>query len=142
MIKRDHAAFLAEAIAGRVGPDIRLALPLGLGKPVTLVNALTRLVARRPDLLLSIFTALTLERPAPSDPLGRRLLEPALDRLFGAYPQIDYATWLRGQRMPSNIEVREFFLLAGRWIGIEDAQANYVSANYTHARSHADADDH
>lgn len=133
MITRDHAGVLAEEIADRVGPDIRLALPLGLGKPVTLINALTRLVARRADLQLSILTALTLERPTPSDPLGKRLLNPALDRLFGAYPQIDYATWLREKRMPSNIEVREFFLLAGRWIGVEDVQTNHVSANYTHA---------
>ncbi|SDD45821.1 acetyl-CoA hydrolase/transferase C-terminal domain-containing protein [Ruegeria marina] len=133
MKKNYGAAEIAEDIVGRVGPDIRLALPLGLGKPVTLVNALTGLVARRPDLHLSIFTALTLERPAPSDPLGSRFLEPALDRLFGAYPQVDYATWLREHRMPPNIEVHEFFLLAGRWLGIEDSQTRYVSANYTHA---------
>ncbi|MFP4327616.1 MAG: acetyl-CoA hydrolase/transferase C-terminal domain-containing protein [Paracoccaceae bacterium] len=126
----DH---LAEIIAERVGPNIRLALPLGLGKPVTLVNALTRLVARRPDLRLSIFTALTLEPPAARDPLSAKLLGPARERLFGAYPRIDYADWQRAGEMPENIELREFFLLAGRWLGVEAAQQNHVSVNYSAA---------
>lgn len=132
-VRSQNADDLARAIVARVGPDIRLALPLGLGKPVTLLNALTRLVAGRPDLSLTVFTALTLERPAPPEDLARRLLGPALDRLFGAYPQIDYATWLRDGRLPDNIEIREFFLLAGRWMGVKAAQQAYVSANYTHA---------
>ena len=35
--------------------------------------------------------------------------------------------------MPLNIDVDEFFFLAGQWLSVPRAQQNYVSANYTHA---------
>ncbi|RKT32796.1 acyl-CoA hydrolase [Roseovarius halotolerans] len=128
----------ADALAARIvadtGGDIRLALPLGLGKPVTLLNALTRAACEDPSIHLSIFTALTLERPSPGSDIEKRFLEPAMDRLFGAYPDILYARMLREGSLPANIELREFFLLAGRWLGVERMQQNYISANYTHAR--------
>lgn len=132
-VHSDDANALARAIVARIGPDIRLGLPLGLGKPVTLLNALTGLVANDRSLHLTIFTALTLEQPAPSDPMARALMEPARERLFGAYPQIDYARWLHDGTLPDNIEVVEFFLMAGRWLGNKTVQQAYVSANYTHA---------
>ncbi|MCR9110018.1 MAG: hypothetical protein NXH94_14045 [Rhodobacteraceae bacterium] len=122
----------AEAIVERLGTDIRVALPLGLGKPVTLLNALTRLACDNPDMRLTIFTALTLEVPRPQG-LRRRFLEPASDRLFGAYPEILYARLRREGILPENIRVQEFFLMAGRLLGNRYAQEHYVPANYTHA---------
>ncbi len=124
---------IAAEIIERTGGTIRLALPLGLGKPVTLVNALTRAVADRPDTHLSILTALTLERPDMSSDVARRFLKPAADRLFGAYPLLDYAGMLRSGDLPPNIEVSEFFMLAGRWIGVGAAQQAYIPSTYTHA---------
>lgn len=116
-----------------VGRDLRVALPLGLGKPVTLINALVRRACDDPSIRLRIFTALTLEQPDPSSDLERRFLGPALTRLFGDYPDIEYANLLRAGRLPANIEVTEFFLQAPNWIGVAQAQQSYVSANYTHA---------
>ncbi len=116
-----------------VGHDLRVALPLGLGKPVTLVNALVRRACDDPSIRLQIFTALTLERPDPSSDFERRFLEPALDRLFGDYPQIEYARLLRAGKLPENIHVTEFFLQSPNWIKVPQAQQNYVSVNYTHA---------
>lgn len=130
---RTDADALAREIATRVGPEIRLALPLGLGKPNTVVNALVELAVRDPGIRLEIFTALTLERPAPSSDLEERFLTPALDRLFGAYPPLRYAQLLRQGRLPENIEVHEFFFLAGRWLGQGAAQSAHITANYTHA---------
>ncbi|SLN41647.1 hypothetical protein ROJ8625_01993 [Roseivivax jejudonensis] len=130
----DDAAATAREIVARLGTDIRVGLPLGLGKPVTLVNALTRLARDTPEIRVSIFTALTLERPTPSSDMQRRFLEPAMDRLFGAYPQFDYAAMIRDGTLPANIEVREFFFLAGRWLGVAPAQQDYVSVNYSNAR--------
>lgn len=124
---------IAAAILERTDGRVRLALPLGLGKPVTLVNALTRLVADTPGAHLSIKTALTLERPGMSQGMARRFLEPAADRLFGAYPPLDYAKMMRSGTLPPNIEVSEFFMLAGRWLSVPAAQRHYVAANYTHA---------
>ena len=125
---------LAARIIEATGGEVRLALPLGLGKPVTLLNALTRAACDDASVTLSIFTALTLEAPAPGSDMGQRLLNPAKERLFGAYPEILYATLLREGRLPDNIEVNEFFLLAGRWLGVDRMQQSYISANYTHAR--------
>ncbi|WP_286174246.1 acetyl-CoA hydrolase/transferase C-terminal domain-containing protein [Rhodobacter sp. NTK016B] len=124
---------IAEALISRCGPEIRLALPLGLGKPVTLVDALTRAVARRPDIRLSIVTALTLEPPNADEGMAKRFLGPARTRLFGDYPVPYYAQLLREGRLPDNIEVAEFFMLAGRWLGVEQAQRHYIASNYTHA---------
>lgn len=125
---------MARAIFERVGGDVRLALPLGLGKPVTLVNALSRAAAADPGLKLSMFTALTLQRPDPGSDMERRFIEPAADRLFGRYPKLHYAELIKGDGLPDNIEVSEFFFQAGSWLKNTYAQRHYISANYTHAR--------
>ena len=116
-----------------VGHELRVALPLGLGKPVTLINELVRRACDDRSIKLQIFTALTLERPSPSSDMERRFLEPALDRLFGDYPQVEYARLLREGKLPDNIQVTEFFLQAANWLKVAPMQQNYVSANYTHA---------
>lgn len=134
MQREQDADRIVSAIVQRTGGDIRLALPLGLGKPVTLVNALVQRACDDPGITLSIFTALTLERPTFSSDVQRRFLAPAMDRLFGKYPDLLYARLLREERLPSNITVNEFFLMAGRWLKVEAVQQAYISANYTHAR--------
>lgn len=128
-----RAEEIAEDILERLDGDVRLALPLGLGKPIVLTNALTRLVTRTKGARLSIRTALTLEHPDMSHGMARRFLEPARERLFGRYPQLEYARMLREGGLPKNIEVSEFFLLAGRWLSVPNMQRNYIAANYTHA---------
>ncbi|MGB3244779.1 MAG: hypothetical protein WBB25_09600, partial [Sulfitobacter sp.] len=125
---------MARAIFDATEGEVRLALPLGLGKPVTLVNALTRAARKDPTLSLSIFTALTLERPRPDSDMEKRFLGPAMDRLFGDYPVLDYARMIRADNLPANISVSEFFFQAGSWLGNEYAQRHYISANFTHAR--------
>lgn len=123
----------AGAIFDAVGGEVRLALPLGLGKPVPLVNALTRAAIADPKRKLSIFTALTLQRPVPASDIEKRFLEPAMDRLFGAYPPLLYAEMIRDGTLPDNISVSEFFFQAGIWLGTAYAQRQYIAANYTHA---------
>ncbi len=129
----DDAAAAARRIVERTGGDIRLALPLGLGKANTIANALTELALEDRSISLHIFTALTLQRPGAESDLEKRFLEPAADRLFGAYTPLTYATRLAEGALPDNIEVQEFFFQAGNWLGHEAAQQGYISANYTHA---------
>ncbi len=129
----DDAEALADEIVRRVGKTIVLALPLGLGKANHLANALYRRAAGDPAIDLHIFTALTLEKPRYGNVLERRFLEPVIERLFGDYPELLYARALREGTLPPNIEVNEFFLLAGRWLQVRQAQCAYISANYTHA---------
>jgi acyl-CoA hydrolase len=128
----DDASKLAEFLAEKFGSGITLALPLGLGKANTVANAIYNVAAKNPSLKLSIFTALTLQRPSVSG-LEARFINPVLERLFGGYPELEYARALRSGTLPENIEVSEFFLLAGRSLGIPPVQQNYISANYTHA---------
>lgn len=124
---------IAQRIVDKTGGDIRLALPLGLGKANTIVNALTDLAIADSSIRLQLFTALTLQRPRPASDLQARFLGPAMDRLFGAYTALDYATRLTDGTLPGNIQVQEFFFQAGSWLGHAGAQQNYIPANYTHA---------
>lgn len=124
---------IAEQIIREVGNKIVLGLPLGLGKANNIANALFRRAAADPSISLSIVTALTLEKPRYSNDLERRFLEPVIKRLFGGYPALEYAKAIRAGTLPPNIQVSEFFVLAGAWLGVPYAQQHYISANYTHA---------
>jgi acyl-CoA hydrolase len=127
------AEALADEIVRRLNGNIVLGLPLGLGKANHIANALYARAASDRSIHLRIFTALTLEKPPYRTELERRFLEPVLKRLFGKYPELAYAKAVRAGTLPSNIEVDEFFLLAGRWLNVPRAQQDYVSIGYTDA---------
>ena len=116
-----------------VGKRIVLGLPLGLGKANHIANAFYRRAAADPSISLCIFTALTLEPPVAHSELERRFVNPLNERLFAGYPPLAYAQGQRDGSLPSNIEVNEFFFLAGRWLSNPIAQRNYIASNYTHA---------
>jgi hypothetical protein len=125
----------AEDIIRDVGTTLVVGLPLGLGKANHIVNALyARAVADR-AINLTFFSALTLEKPKPSNLLERRFIAPVIERLFGGYPDLAYADALHAGALPPNVKVIEFFFLAGRWLHVPFAQQHYISANYTHAAS-------
>ncbi|MGH6675330.1 MAG: acetyl-CoA hydrolase/transferase C-terminal domain-containing protein, partial [Xanthobacteraceae bacterium] len=128
-------ARLVDAIVEKLGKTIVLALPLGLGKANHIANALYAKAADDPSIRLTIFTGLTLEAPRARNELERRFFAPVAKRAFGGYPGLDYATAIRAGKVPSNIEINEFFLVAGRWLSSPYAQQHYISANYTHALS-------
>jgi hypothetical protein len=127
---------LAEEIVRDVGTDLVVGLPLGLGKANHVVNALYARACADPDIKLTLLSALTLEKPRPKGLIEHRFIAPVIDRLFGGYPDLAYADALRESRLPPNVEVVEFFFLAGRWLHVPAAQQNYISANYTHAASY------
>jgi acyl-CoA hydrolase len=133
LIRFKDAERLADAIIARVGPNIVLGLPLGLGKANHVANALYARAAGNSWLKLRIFTALTLEKPHGRSQLERRFLDPVSERLFSGYPELAYATALRERRVPPNVQVDEFFFEAGTRLGDAVSQRNYISANYTHA---------
>jgi len=129
----DNADRLTGTVVERIGKNIVLALPLGLGKANHVANSLFIRAAGDPSMALRIFTALTLEKPHPKRDLERRFIGPVSARLFDGYPALAYADALRENRLPPNIEVDEFFFLAGSRLDVEASQRNYISANYTHA---------
>lgn len=123
-------ACVDEVIAA-VGKQIVLGAPLGLGKPNQLINAFYRRVAQDASLSLTIYTALSLEKPRPGSDLEARFLDPFIDRHFGSYVELDYMRALRKGALPPNVQVHEFYFRAGSMKGVASAQRGYISTNYT-----------
>jgi acyl-CoA hydrolase len=119
-------------VVGRVGKRIRLATPLGIGKPNPLVDAFYQRALQDPDIDLRIFTALALSRPRWSSELERRFLEPLLDRVFGSYPDPAFARDQLADALPDNVRVTSFYYQPGSALGSSAAQRSHVSTNYTH----------
>ncbi|MGM9514386.1 acetyl-CoA hydrolase/transferase C-terminal domain-containing protein [Roseateles sp. DB2] len=120
-----------DLILERVPGDIVMAIPLGLGKPNPLVNALYRRVSHLPERRLKIFTALSLEKPVGKSELEQQFLGPLVERVFADYPDLDYVKDHRAQALPPNIEVHEFFLKTGDYLGNPLAQQGFVCTNYS-----------
>ncbi len=121
-----------DAILSRTGDRIVCGTPLGLGKPVPLLNALYARVKAQSRLQLSIITALSLEVPHAASDLERRFLEPYARRAFAGVPALDYLRDLRAGGLPPNIELCEFYFRPGAMLGVPAAQQSYISSNYTH----------
>ena len=114
------------------GP-IRLATPLGLGKPYYLLNALYDQVASDPTRNLAIYTALSLNPPVGKSELEQRFLTPFVERLYGGdFPRLKYADANSSDTLPNNIQVQEFYMSSGALLGSLSAQSFYASLNYTH----------
>lgn len=120
----DH---VLDTIAG----DIVLGIPLAIGKPNPFVNALYRRIKGNPARRLRIITALSLEKPVGASDLERHFLAPLVERVFADYPDLDYVKDLRAHHLPPNVEVHEFFMKTGDYVGNEVAQQGYISTNYT-----------
>jgi acyl-CoA hydrolase len=118
-----------DEVIKRVGKNIVLGMPLGLGKANHVANELYRRVKEDPGMNLTIITALSLERPTPTTELERRFIGPFIDRVFGGYVDLAYVNALRKGELPSNIEVKEFYTKAGAYLKVRHAQQNYISSN-------------
>jgi Acetyl-CoA hydrolase/transferase C-terminal domain len=127
---------IAEDIIRDVGTNLVVGLPLGLGKANHIANALYQRAVADRAINLTLLSALTLEKPHPSNLIERRFISPVINRLFGGYPDLDYAKALHAGALPPNVQVIEFFFLAGRWLHVPFAQQHYICANYTHAASY------
>ena len=123
----------AEWVLSKVGKNLVIGLPLGLGKANTILNAIYARAEADPSINLRIFTALTLARPMGSTDLEKKFISPLFQRLAGDYPELAYNAPLQQGHLPPNISVHEFYFPAGRRLGAPRAQQLYTSTNYTHA---------
>jgi acyl-CoA hydrolase len=129
----DTAACLARILA-HAGAHLRVATPLGLGKPNVLLNAIYHRAESDATLKLDIYTALSLARPQAKSDLERRFLDPFLERHFGKdYPDLAWVAAQHANALPANIRVHEFYLQSGAMLGVAQSQRDYASLNYTHA---------
>jgi len=122
-----------DALIAHLGRDIRLAVPLGLGKPVALVNALYARAKADPTLRLTVLTALSLARPVPGNAVEKAFLEPFIERVFGDAPELDYVADQRAGTVPGNVSIREFYFAPASQLGNPRAQQDYICTNYTFA---------
>ncbi|THB78948.1 MAG: hypothetical protein D3926_11840 [Desulfobacteraceae bacterium] len=122
-----------DSIIKTVGYKIVFGMPLALGKPNHLVNALYRRAKENPAIDLTIMTALSLEKPSPSSTLEERLMNPIVKRIWDGFVEFDYMKDLRENKVPDNVKIKEFFTKAGGYLNTPHAQQNYISSNYTHA---------
>ncbi|MBD7921134.1 acetyl-CoA hydrolase/transferase C-terminal domain-containing protein [Xanthomonas bonasiae] len=124
----------AELILQRIPGPLRIGAPLGIGKPHRLLNALYDRVAADPQRPMQLYTALSLNPPAPGGGLEGRFLRPFVQRHFGDdFPQLKYVQALQRDALPAHIQVEEFYMQSGALLRSTQAQRNYTSLNYTHA---------
>ena len=127
-----HIEATVDAVLDAIPGPIVLGIPLGIGKPNHFVNALYRRIKANPARRLTIITALSLAKPVGTSELERHFLRPLVERVFADYPDLDYVTDARSAAgLPRNIELREFFLKTGDYLGNSSAQQHYISTNYS-----------
>ncbi|SDX25250.1 acetyl-CoA hydrolase/transferase C-terminal domain-containing protein [Marinobacter mobilis] len=122
-----------DAVLERVGRNIVLGLPLGLGKPVRIANALYRRAQTDSSIQLRIVTAISMLAPRGQSSLESRFLGPFVQRLYGDIPELEYARGVVDGTLPGNVQVSEFFFKAGSFLNHSKQQQSYVCTNYTHA---------
>lgn len=118
-------------IVGRLGPELIVGTPLGIGKPLRLLDAIYRRAGTDRSLRVHFLTALTLGPPGVGSDLERRLLQPILDRIEGLQLEPAWMEDLRRDQIPENVRVSEFFLTPGRFLGIGHSQRWHLHSNYT-----------
>lgn len=122
---------LVDDLVRRVGTQLVVGVPIGLGKATHVVDELFRRAQSDSSISLSIFSGLTLETPKARGDLERRFLEPLAERLYGGWPTPLYADALRRGALPANITVREFYLRPGAYLANRQVQQSYTSLNYS-----------
>jgi acyl-CoA hydrolase len=133
MEKSDNLEVIVEKIIEKVGPQLVMGIPLGAGKPNPLVNAIYQKVKSNQNLSLTILTALTLQKPGENSFIEKRFFGPLNKRVFGNYPELEYAVDRDKNKVPTNIKIIEFYYPPGKLLNNSYAQRNYLSTNYTHA---------
>ena len=126
------ATELAKHLLTQYNGHLTVAMPLGLGKANYLINAIYEQVRADSSMSLTILTALSLQTPNPKPGLEKNFFAPIAERIYDGYAELQYARDLIANKLPSNVVVSEFFLHAGAYLNNPHAQANYVSANYSH----------
>ncbi|HOX29442.1 MAG TPA: hypothetical protein PLQ76_09850, partial [bacterium] len=127
-----EASQIVDATISKLGKKIFLGMPIAVGKPTIILNEFYRRAKEDPKIELTIASALALEKPKWKSDLERRMLEPIVSRLFPDYPDPVYLEDVRRGEFPDNVELRDFFLTPGAFIGNRPVQQDYTSSNFTH----------
>jgi acyl-CoA hydrolase len=132
-MRYDSVEKATDTIVEKTAGTIVLGMPLGMGKPNPLANAIYRRAVDDPRISLTILTALSLTRPVGDSDLQQRFLGPFVERVYGDYEELDYLQASRAGTLPDNIQLIEFFVQPAAELNNPSAQQNYINSNYTHA---------
>ncbi len=122
-----------ERILDHCGDSLCMAMPLGLGKPNVLFNAVYARVVAEPARTMTVYTALSLARPRTSNDLEARFIGPFMERHLGRdYPDLAYVAAQQAGTLPPNVRIHEFYLQSGAMLNVGQSQRDYISMNYTH----------
>lgn len=112
---------------------VRLAIPLGVGKPNKFVNDFYAACKLKPDYNVELYTGLSLDTPAYKTPIERNLIQPTFDKMLGVdYPYLQYVRDQRKHSVPANFRIYEFYMQPGSQLNHPQSQQDYTSVNYTH----------
>jgi acyl-CoA hydrolase len=125
------ATELADALIVSLGKTVVLGLPIGIGKAVHVADALFERALSDPTISLTIFTGLTLSVPRGKTKLESGFIGPLVDRLYTDCPTPAYVRAVAEKSLPANVQIREFYLRPGAYLGNDLAQQNYASINYS-----------
>lgn len=118
-------------LLAEIGKKIVIGVPLGIGKPIGLLNALYSTAEKDSTIDLTIITGLTLARPIVHNELERRFITPIIERVLQDYEDPLYEKARVEQTIPANIRIIEFFLSPGKYLYNNYVQQNYISSKYT-----------
>ncbi len=128
----DDVQQLVDAVIEQRGRRLKVAFPLGIGKPNHMANELVSRAVDGEIEELDILTALSLSTPQPGgSQLQRRLMEPVLDRLYAGVPDLDYVNLRARKTLPETIRVQEFFHSPGSVLSLPSAQRMHRNVNFT-----------
>jgi hypothetical protein len=97
-----------------------------VGKPNPFVNALYRRIKANPARQAAHHHGpVAGSNPVGKSELEQHFLEPLVERVFADYPDLEYAVKdsRAAHALPPNIEVREFFMKTGDYIGNDSGAA-------------------
>lgn len=124
---------LVDEIISRRGRALSVALPIGIGKAVFVVNELMRCAMLGELERLTFFTVLSFGVLAPDEDLARRLMELIQRRFYEDALDLAYVCFREMGELLEHVQVHEFYYFFGSLLGNACAQQQYTSVNFTHA---------
>ena len=107
----DDVEKCVDEIIARVGKRLVVGMPLGLGKPPQLINAIFARALADTSINLKILSALSLEKPAGGSKLESAFLDPVVERIYGDCPDLEYMKAVRKQSQNDDVWI---FVLTSR----------------------------
>ena len=126
-----HVSEAVDYLIENIGTDLVVGTPLGIGKPIRLLDTLYERARRDPAVRIHFLTALTLAAPSFGSDLEKRLLEPVIRRVEGTSSTPQWVADLRSDEVPPGVKISEFYFSPGAVVEVDHMQRWHLNSNYT-----------